>query len=284
MYNQPFYQNPNVMGFTNPNRPQARYTQPVTNEMSKMVLSSDDELSVKIGPIDKIKNMCTHKFPGTQQLALVECPNSGDPTLVQCRVCGERFHMVENPESANIKAVCDQLIDVMQSAKTMYLDMPEEFAKEFFQIITLVKRVPQLFDKAANNFSQYEVSPNAMTVYNGMNSFQQVGNVIGGYNMGGIMPNPGYAPGYAPNYAPQYAPQYAAPAQQPVYAQQWTTNEYGQPVPVMVPQENPLMYNAPAAPVAPAPVAPAPAPAAGVAPAAPAAQTGEVTQVKAFSV
>ena len=58
MFNNGYYQ---PMGYTAPNRPQPRFTQPVTNEMSKLVLANDDELSVKISQNEKIKNMCTHK-------------------------------------------------------------------------------------------------------------------------------------------------------------------------------------------------------------------------------
>ena len=55
----------NAPGYAMPNRPQPRCTQPVTQEMSKMIFSQEDDLSTKISPIEKIKNQCTHKFPGT---------------------------------------------------------------------------------------------------------------------------------------------------------------------------------------------------------------------------
>ena len=262
-----------MQGFTAPNRPQPRNTQPVTPEMSKMVLQNSDELSVKITPVDKIKNMCTHKYPGNGQIALTEDGNG----KYTCRVCGESFRMIMDP-TAEIYEVTERMLDILQSAKTLYLDIPEDFAKEYFQIITLLKRSPQVLEKAHKNFIQYDqYAQNPMAVYPGVSSFQQVNGMIGSFNMGGIQP--GYY-GYPPQpggYAPQ--PGYGYP-----------TNGYGQPYP---PQPgtpgydngNPLMYGG-AVPQAPAPTGPAapaaPAPAPGTPPAAPA--DGEVSQTKSFSV
>ena len=289
--NNPYYQ----QGFVAPNRPQARYTQPVTNEMSKMVLTNDDELSVKISTTEKIKKMCTHKYPGTTTIALVETPSDTDKTLVTCRVCGETFHMIMDANYDSIKEIADKCVDVLQSAKTLYLDAPEEFTKEYFQIITLLKRIPNVFKKGMNNWSSYEVSNDPRSINGNMNSFQQVNGMVGGANIGGVtpmgVPMGGYyqpAPGY---YPPNVVPTngyYTQPNTQ------YVTNQYGQVVPVttqVAPNENPLMTGGPVQPqpqpqqvpvqVQQQPVAPAPAPAPGV---APAAQTGEIVQTKAFSV
>ena len=296
-----YQQNPNIIGYAAPNRPQPRYTQPVTNEMSKMLLSNEDKLSVKISPTEKIKNMCTHKFPGTDRIALVYTGNEDDPTAVTCQVCGESFHMIMEP-SKEIGEAVEKVLDILQSAKTMYLDMPEEFATEYFQIMTLLGRIPVLFNEAAKNFNMYDqFQTNPNPIWGNNNSFQQINGIIGGYNMGGIQP--GFYGGWAPVQP------------QPVYYQQPTVqyDQYGRPIMQTAPvapaapsmDANPLMYSAPVAPVqapqtvqpqqavpvAPMPQAPAPAPiqqpvmqTAPVAPAAPATQTGDITQVKSFSV
>lgn len=297
-------------GYAPANRPQPRYTQPVTQEMSKMILSQEDDLSVKISPIERAKNQCTHKFPGTGQLALVD---SGPDNQVTCRVCGETFHLIMDP-SAKIAKTAEDMRDILQSIKTMYLDIPENFVKEYFQLITLLERAPALFDKASKNYKmydQYNTSP--VGVYPGMNTFQQVNGMIGGANMGGIMPQP-YAYGYTPaqpGYYPQpgaygypqqapqgypqqgYVQQPQAPQAQP--QQTWPVNAYGQPVPPAPtqydPNANPLMYTAPASTTAAPPVTGPAAPAPGVAPAgnvpvqAPAQpQNGEIVQTKSFNV
>jgi hypothetical protein len=262
--------------------------------MSKMVLTSDDELSVKISPIDKIKNMCTHKYPGTSQVALIE--DAGNPEHVTCRVCGESFNLISNPDQ-RIQESTDNLIDILQSIKTMYLDIPEDFAKEYFQVISLIKKVPQVWTKGYKNINMYDYNNNPVAVGNNMNSFSQVNSMIGGYNMGGIQPN--FAPMYYNNGVPVngYYPQQQY-AQQPV-VQNTDPNVnpfYQQPVaqPVAQPQQQYAQQPVYQQPVAqPVPQAPAIAPAPGVNPAAPApvptvqnpvTQTGDVNQTKAFTV
>lgn len=308
--NYPTYAPMPMAGYTTPNRPQPRFTQPVTQEMSKMIFAQEDDLSVKISPIEKAKNQCTHKFPGTGQLALVE----GNDGKVTCRVCGESFHLILDP-SAQIAKTTEDMRDILQSIKTMYLDIPENFVKEYFQLITLLERAPALFEKAANNFKMYDsYNTSPMGVYPGMNSFQQVNGMIGGANMGGIVPQPMYGynpaqPGYyqQPGYYSQpngyynNAPQqgyYQQPVQNPQQTpqQNWPVNAYGQPVPpapsAYDPSGNPLMYSAPASATAAPPVT-GPAPSAGVAPSGnipvqgpsnPQPQNGEVVQTKSFNV
>lgn len=298
------------VGYVNAPKPRARYSQPVTPEMSQMMLRDDDTLSVKISPIERAKNMCTHKYPGKSEIALVESGRDEIGQIVTCRVCGESFHIIMDDPKAiatDLQKTCDHLIDIMQSSKTLYLDIPEDFATEFFQIMTLIDRVPKVYEKGFKNFSQYDYTNQPQGVYPGMNSFQTVNQFIGGAAMGGINPmmsqpyNPGFQPQYPPAgyQQPVYYPQHDAygnpinPQQAPAYPQ---APVYQQPQPAQTPQygnampmgpgapmpgENPFMYNAPPAPQAPAagvnPVAPGQ-------PQPPVTQTGDVVQNKAFSV
>lgn len=280
------------VGYTNAPKPNPRYTQPVTQEMSQMMLRDDDTLSVKISPIEHAKNMCTHKYPGKSAIALVESGKDDLGQIVTCRVCGESFHIImDDPKSIalDLQKTCDHLIDIMQSSKTMYLDIPEDFAKEFYQIMTLVSRVPKVYEKGFKNFNQYDYTNQAQAVYPGMNSFQAVGQVIGGAAMGGITPmmgqpyNPGFyqpQPGYQP--MPQYD-QFGNPIsyQQPAGYPPQPNAPMGPVGQAPAPGENPFMYNAPPAPQAPAagvnPVAPGQ-------PQPPVTQTGDIVQNKAFSV
>ena len=295
MYNQQY----GPVGYVNAPKPRARYTQPVTPEMSQMMLRDDDTLSVKISPIERAKNMCTHKYPGKSEIALVESGSDSEGQIVTCRVCGESFHIIMDDPKAiamDLQKTCSHLIDIMQSSKTMYLDIPEDFATEFYQIMTLIDRVPKVYEKGFKNFNQYDYSNQAQGVYPGMNSFQTVNQFIGGAAMGGINPmmggqpyNPGYQPYPPAGYVPQPVQQYDAygnpiqvqPQQVPAYPQapQGGAMPMGPGAPL--PGENPFMYNAPPAPQAPAagvnPVAPGQ-------PQQPVVQTGDVVQNKAFSV
>lgn len=271
--NQQFAGNPMQPGFAYGAKPMPRCTQPITPELSKLLHQESDDLNVKIDKVSSLRNQCTHKEPGTGQLALVYNPDG----TVTCRTCGETFHLIEDPDS-EIQAATDRLIDILQTTKVMYLDIPEEFVKEYFQMISLLKNLPKIYHKAANNFSMYESYSGAAypttPVYN---AFQAVHNIMSVNPMMGTQPMYGGMQPQQPMYPGMYQ-QPAAP-QQPMYPGQVTQQPSGymaqsvQPgwtqQPVMVDPANPMAYGAPTAAPAPAPVQ---------------APTGEITQTKDFTV
>lgn len=272
-------------------RPQPRCTQPVTAEMSRMLHQNDDILSVKISKTESIKNQCTHKEPGTGRLSLIQ---NADGSYT-CRTCGETFNLITDPKDEIDKAV-KTLIDTMQTIKTMYLDIPEDFTKEFFQSISLIKNLKPLYDRASKNFSMYEgyagmgypTSPN-------INSFQAVGNLMAVNPMMGVYPQ---QPVMYPqqSMAPQQVAPMGYPAPQPGMAPGWTqvgydpnaaAAQYGQQAvpPMQANPANPMAYGMP---TAPQPVPPVTGPAPVQAPAQQTAQqvpqNTEVQQTKTFTV
>lgn len=285
-----YTQNPNFpmygnqpMAFGYGAKPMPRCTQPVTAEMSKLLHQEDDNLSVKISRPDSIRNQCTHKEPGTGDLAL----NYNADGSVTCRTCGETFNIIAQPEG-EIEDACNHVIDILQTIKLQYIDAPEEFVKEYFQLISLLKNAPRLYKKSLNNFASYEAySNNAMYPINpGMNAFQAVGNIMS------INPMQGYAGQWFPQqpYAGQPMPQQPVMPQQPMAGQpyvapqwngapQWTQQpaapqQMGQPGMM----ENPMAYGTVG-------VAPSPAPVqAPVAQPAVPPQNAEVQQTKTFAV
>lgn len=227
MYYDQFNQQPNPMfnqqmGFGPGPKPQTKATQPVTQEMSRLIYQNDDQLDVKISKVDSIKNQCTHKEPGTGNVALVQNPDG----TVTCRTCGETFRLVTDLDGTIDKIVND-VVDVMQTVKLMYLDAPEEFVKQYFQCITLLKKLPMVYRRSAANFSAHEMySGNAYPVYGGYNPGQ---NAFAAFNnMMAASPYSGPTPGYNPGFTdPRYGYQATPPQQQPA----------GYPNPGMVPPQ-----------------------------------------------
>ena len=215
MYQQMNYGQPQF-GVMYGNRPMPKCTQPVTSEMEKLLKQNNDELDIRISNTDKIKNWCTHKEPGTGRLALVE---NADGT-VTCRVCGERFHMVEDTEE-QVQQTADHMIDILQTIKAMYLDAPEEFIKNYSQTLSMMRMVTNVYKRASNNFGVYEAySGNLFNANPGYNTFAAANGILGSFNPLGYNPMPmnmGYGQPQAWPQAPQgYYPGY----QQPGYAQQ----------------------------------------------------------------
>ena len=155
-----------------------------------------------------------------------------------------------------------------------YLDIPEETAKNYFPIIPLIDKIPQLYVIAMNNFKKYD----------GSNMVQQ-NNSPYGFGMlnmltSPMMPMNGMYPqqpqmGFAPQQQmPGYQPQQPM---MPGFAPQQPQMNFAQP---QMAGYNPFGYNP--APMAPQQTAPAQAPAQQPAPAA-AENNGTVVNNKTFS-
>ena len=272
---QPGYPYPNygyTYGFA---RPQAKNTQPLTPDQINALRRNGNAFDMKVTQEDLWAAACTHK------------EKNGNSTLVQnadgtwtCTICHETFKMCENSRE-EIEAAVNQLIDMLQTSKTVYLDAPEGLVSQYYQMIPLLRKFPDLWDRAMKNFAMYEgtatgVNPMGM----GYSGFGALGALMSN-PYGGFMPTMGQMPvmpGYQP--MPGYPQQPAAPAA-PAYP--------GYPMPgypMQVPDGNPMAYGAPGVPT---PTAPAPGmmpgypqqPAAPAAPAAaPATTPGQQTEVQ----
>lgn len=186
-----------------PNR-KPRFTNPLTEE-DKKSLKTQGGFNLLVDEKDMKKAICTHK--DGDQISLK--PNE-DGTFT-CWICGETFNLLDM-QKQSVEEVTNNFIDILQSIKTYYLDIPAGVVTEFFQMIPFIKKTPEIYQIALNNYHGYETP---MTGPNYPNN-----NMFGMYD---AMANPGYA--YNPNYGYQqpmgFAPQYQPPMgyQPPQYPQ-----------------------------------------------------------------
>lgn len=313
------YQWPRV-GYGPGPKPFGKVTQPVTKEQSQYILQQEDQLDMRITKPDSIRNSCTHKDPVTGEIALIQ---NEDGTCT-CKVCNARFHMYYNMDEAVLKEKIDDVIDILQSAKTLYVNAPEDFVREFYQVISLLEKLPKVFAKSATDFVRYENYNGGNNVFpmygqgwmNQGDPFSAVSGIEhanpGMYNTGyyqpgypGFYPQPGYyqpAPAPQPGYGYQATPPQPAPAPQPgqqpvvdpngTYKPQWMTG-YVDPVTgsnIAPPQAQApagypnYNYATPVNPVENPLGYGAPAAPAPVAPPAAPAATEDVTQTKVMKV
>ena len=269
-------------------RPQAKNTQPLTPDQIAALRRNGNAFDMKVTQEDLWAAACTHK------------EKNGNSTLIQnadgtwtCTICHETFKMCENSRE-EIEAAVNQLIDMLQTSKTIYLDAPEGLVSQYYQMIPLLRKFPDLWDRAMKNFAMYEgtatgVNPMAM----GYSGFNALGALMAN-PYGGFMPTMGQmptVPGY-PQPMPGYPQQPAAPAAPVGYPGYPTMPGYPTQVPDMT--GNPMAYGAPVGVNPAPPTAPAPGvmpgypqqPAAPAAPAAAPANNGqtEVQQQKVFNV
>ena len=188
MNNQMNYGMNQMMGGVQYNQQQAKMTQPLTKEeMAKLANTGNAKLVVD--ELDLIRAKCTHKNNG--QLTLMQ-NNDGSHT---CSICGATFNLVD-ADPAEVAMLTQRFIDVMQSIKTYYLDMPVSYANEFFVMIPLLQNTPELYKIALSKFSKYE-SGSMVNQNNSMYGFNLFNNITSpGYGMMGMpmqqpMMNPG---------------------------------------------------------------------------------------------
>ena len=200
-------------------------------EMIKNGQGSGLKLEVRSADIER--HMCTHKKDG----GIVVRTNEFDK--LQCPICGEQFEMVE-ADLATVQAVVDQMHDIIETIKTIGVDVPPSFLTELAKMEAVMELIPGLHQMSLNKwYNDYD--NNSYTNRGvGNNASQLVDFVLNGGNMGGVNPymnnpymmNQGQM-GYVNNpYAPQQGYGYAQPQQQPYgYGQQQMNGYYGQPAP-----------------------------------------------------
>lgn len=270
----------NAYGYTVP-RPQARNTQPLTPEQINKLRQNASAFDMKIEQEDIWRATCTHKEKDGRSTLI----SIGD-NRYKCTICGEEFEMSDISKQ-EVEEMVTKMIDMLQTAKTVYLDVPEELARQYFQIIPLLKKFPYLWERAISCFEKYEnpaMGVNPMSPgYSGFAAIQNyLTNPYAGYPQAGYQyqqPNYGCNPGFVqPGYQAGYMPAqpnygYAPPVQQ-------MPDMTGNPMAYGAPNVVPTPAAAPAPGVMPGAAQPVPAPAA-----APAnAQQGEVKQQQVFNV
>lgn len=216
-------------------RTKARSTQPLSEQQIQMLRSKVDALDMKISEVDVLRAMCTHKNKdgsmATTQTVDGHC---------HCAICNSDFNIVDM-NTVDINKKIDDVIDIVQTFKLLYLDAPEDFIKNYSPIINLLEKLKVIFPKAVDNFSQYDLSDQSYTMqqtpYAYQNGFAGLASIFNPfaarpaqqpyqpqYQQAPQQPN-GFYTGYDPNpmaygqpqyqYQPQYQPQYQqAPMQQ----------------------------------------------------------------------
>lgn len=159
-------------------------TQPLTNEEIAILTEKGGAFSTKVTQEDMLKAYCTHKRNG----AIVATQNP-DGSFT-CPICGETFNSVDMSKES-IEADVEKVIDDIQNIKLAYLDMPIDVARQYFPIIPLLRKLPQLSTIAASNWAKYDGS--AMTTATAANSpygYAAYNQMLSGQGMYPVMMGP----------------------------------------------------------------------------------------------
>ena len=187
-------------GYAQVKRPEP--TNPLSNEDIALLRQKAPQFTLQVSQVDALKAICTHRDKNGDTLI----PNNDGS--VTCSICGTRFTPV-NTSQENVEQVCKSAIDILETIKMMYVDIPNDVTKSYFQMTPFLAKAPQLYKIALDQFNKYNGS--TLNTYN-----NYPGNAVAlfGAMMPGMMIPPQYNP-YQPQ--PGMAPQYAQPGMaQPV--------------------------------------------------------------------
>lgn len=209
------------------------------------------------------KGQCNHyNLNGTTALV----PDQDGSGGYTCTVCGTHFTSKDFAKE-EVEVATQNVLDILNTIKIMYLSLDPTAACEYFQIIPFIEKIPQLYNIAVADFKKYEgtdtfINPQQQNPFNMFAAMTSPNFLGGGYGMPqqpAMQPNAAYAqmnPGFNPMYgAPVgYQPQMQGYAMNPMGA----AAPMGYPQPGFVNNNMPMGNAAPqAAPAAPTAAAPA---------------------------
>jgi hypothetical protein len=150
MMNNFFGQQNQGFGYANQRVP--KFTNPVTlnKDSLKLLQNKGSGFSLAIDEVDKVKAVCTHKEGNT-----ISLKENGDGT-VTCWLCHETFR-IEDMDESYVEELVRRMNDVLQVVKTYYVDIPVQVAETYFQFIPYLKKLPQLYKIALDNFNQHDM-------------------------------------------------------------------------------------------------------------------------------
>ena len=262
---QPFGAAPMGVAPQQPNPNNYRVASTLTPEQIAMLQNQGSTFSLQLTEEEMLRAICNHRSADGLSDTLVYDPVNG---TAKCQICGYEFRPIEaNVDYDVIKEDIKRVEDIIQTTKLMYVDLPQQAAKDYYPILGLLEKLPQLVEYAAKNMAKHDN-------YGYMYDNRNMGAAAMFANLSNMFSNMSMNYQAQPQQQPQFNGYYSQPAGYPQAA-------YPQPV-------NPFGFNG-VAPQQPAPYAPgtpqnfayAPngVPQTPAAPTAPAATTGESTTV-----
>lgn len=136
--------------------PQVKFSNFLTPEQIRSLRQTSQQFSLSLTTEDIMRGVCNHRNETGDADTLVFDPLTGEAT---CTTCGYKFRPVEPDISIDeIKDNVDRIVDLLQTVKLMYIDLPAEAATEYFPVIPLLEKLPQLFEYAAKNMNKHELN------------------------------------------------------------------------------------------------------------------------------
>ena len=192
------YGNPGVMnyGYNQPKMP--NFTNPLTPEDMNLLKQKAPQFSLAVSQIDNLKSICTHRDKNGE--TLITNPDGS----VTCSICHSTFKPI-NAKPETVEQIFRAAIDALETIKIMYMDIPDDVTRGYFQMIPFLEKGPQLYKVALEHYNKYS-NPSVIN-----RDYNNAGNTFALFSQ---MMNPGMVMGM-----PQQQMPYGYPMGQPGMAQ-----------------------------------------------------------------
>lgn len=218
------------------------WTNPLTPEGEKLLKQKAPEFNVlDVTREEALRATCTHRDPATKTLTIVDTGTGS----YRCTKCGAEFNVVDFQDEATVEQYTNGFVDILQTMKMMYVDLPPATVTAFFQMIPFIEKTPKMYTLSQQTFKRANGNNGIQPGYATSNPWDMLNHAVSspmypyqqpgygyqqplmqqpayGYQQpvnGGnpFMPTPGTAPMQQPmpGYGYQQPPMQQAPAQQP---------------------------------------------------------------------
>ena len=114
---------------------------------------NNSSFNINVQPEDILRSKCVHRDGSNFTVT------TNDDGTYTCYTCGETFTPVYNADDQDIQTIINQILNILNTIKLTYLDMPVDMGRELFPIMELIKKLPALYKIAMNNFNRYTNLP-----------------------------------------------------------------------------------------------------------------------------
>lgn len=124
----------------------------LTDEEIQKLIKQENSFSLAITQEEKMRATCNHRWANGQD-AIVETPDG----KCKCQICQYEFIPLDSNTSPEVLyESVNNVLDIIQTIKMLYINMPADAAREYFVIIPLIERLPKLFEHAVKCYSKYD--------------------------------------------------------------------------------------------------------------------------------
>lgn len=138
-----------------------KYNNYLSNEEIDELITKEMDTEYRAIPTDKekLKAICNHRTKDGKNDILMMVDEKDK--LIQCGICGRKFHIVDDLSSEEVEKKIQDVIDIIETIKASGVDFPDKMAREFYQIEAYIDRIPNMYEWAKKDWKKYELlNPN----------------------------------------------------------------------------------------------------------------------------